>query len=680
MGNVTRIALEVIGRTEQQPLRAVIYVRVSTDEQTKGFGIAYTEKKCLRHLERKGWTYVKTYADEGYSGSLDHTQRPDLKELMADSQKTPRPFDVVVVPEERAIGRAGRAFWPWVWGLEDLGVFTAVVRGDYDNTTDEGRKRMRDEQGRAEDERIWIRDRTQGGIQEKAEIGGHPGGTTPFGWRIEDKGKKGLSRLVLDTGEGGAYDLLHRSWQHIVEEHMNPNSVEDLFNREGIAGPTQDYWPRGSLRRILTGRAIQESIRVHRDPKGVKTRLDADGRPRFGETVVIKLDPVFTPEQLVRLNAALARTARPGQTVYGIHPLSGRLFGLCGKHYTGVSKTGRNAVRAYRCAGKDIVKGKAESRRCSCAQIDAELVEKRVWGEVCRLLADPDQLLALAEEWSGTASFSEADHEARIADLERQIAEQEEVIDLAIPVAARQAARRGFTGAEARKAMENSIRSLTEELERLEEQRQTAVAWLEESRDTASRGRDLKALAEMARERLHTMTLAEQDEVYALLDVRVTILEGIPRKVRSDDQISEWFRKRGRVVPELTDEEWALVEPVITAPRAGRKAADPRGLLECILHKARTGCAWMAVPGSGKAVLSAWQRWSTNGIWDQTMDLLADAPGTPVPTDGLTLPKLSVEGRVDPRLFVQAGKSPTGDAPLEDRKSREIRFRTELGL
>ncbi|MFI2292410.1 recombinase family protein [Streptomyces niveus] len=115
------------------------------------------------------------------------------------AKQEPRPFDLVCVYRERAIGRRDKAFWPWVWKLEDdHNIFTAVVKGDYDNTTDEGRSKMRKAQDRAEDELVTIRDRTQGGIQEKAEEGGYTGGNVPFGWRIEGQGKKGESRVVLD--------------------------------------------------------------------------------------------------------------------------------------------------------------------------------------------------------------------------------------------------------------------------------------------------------------------------------------------------------------------------------------------------------------------------------------------------------------------------------------------------
>lgn len=52
-------------------LRAVAYLRVSTEDQRKGYGIAYTGKRVVKHIAHKGWALVDIFADEGFSGSLD---------------------------------------------------------------------------------------------------------------------------------------------------------------------------------------------------------------------------------------------------------------------------------------------------------------------------------------------------------------------------------------------------------------------------------------------------------------------------------------------------------------------------------------------------------------------------------------------------------------------------------
>ncbi|MFB8348973.1 hypothetical protein [Streptomyces niveus] len=97
--------------------------------------------------------------------------------------------------------------------------------------------------------------------------------------------------------------------------------------------------------------------------------------------------------------------------------------------------------------------------------------------------------------------------------------------------------------------------------------RHEAAAWLEETEAAERRAKDLAALATVARERLADMDPAEQAEVLAFLDVRVTITGPIPRpRVGLACSMAEWFKENERLVPdELTDEAWALVEPIVTA-------------------------------------------------------------------------------------------------------------------
>lgn len=676
MRNSVISAARVVEQAARPTLRAVDYLRVSTEDQKKGFGIAYTGKKTKRHIEKKGWEYVTTFADEGYSGSLDHTERPDLKDLMAMAKQTPRPFDVVVVPEERAIGRRDRAFWPWVWDLEDLGIFVAIVRGDYDNTTEDGRSRMRKEADRAEDERRTIRDRTQGGIQEKGEMGGHPGGVCPYGYRIEDKGVKGESRLVLDEGEKHeAVPVLRQAWVYLTQKGMNPGEVESLFNADGIPGPALDYWPRGSLRHVLTGRAVQESRHVHRDPNGRKTKLDEDGNPVYGDTIIIDLDPIFDPLELELLNKALERTAMgPRLNGEATHPLSKHLVGLCGAYYTGVSRTGRLAEAAYRCTGK--VRKNGKSQKCECAQINAEALENRVWSEVCELLSDPERLEAMADEWVQAAKANEVDYAARIIALDEQIADQDATISVTMTAAARQAARKKLDKKAAAEFVDNAVRPLNEELDRLEKLRDVAIEWQKDTEASVNRARDLRVLSKMASRRLHLMNAREQAEVMHLLDVRVTILGEIPRRTRSDDQISAWFRDRDRVVPTLTDAVWTLAEPIVT-PVRGRRAKNPRALLEAMLTKARTGCPWRDL--SYGSVNTIFQRWVKNGTWEALMAALSEAPGVGVP-EPVTLPPLRVEGRVDPRLLIRTDETPGEDDSFKASDYKISPFELESAL
>ncbi|WP_327323131.1 hypothetical protein OG735_11960 [Streptomyces sp. NBC_01210] len=61
---------------------------------------------------------------------------------------------------------------------------------DIDNTTEDGEARMREKANEAFQELARIRKRTQGGIQEKAEMGGFPGGQARYGYRIASLDQK----------------------------------------------------------------------------------------------------------------------------------------------------------------------------------------------------------------------------------------------------------------------------------------------------------------------------------------------------------------------------------------------------------------------------------------------------------------------------------------------------------
>ena len=82
---------------------------------------------------------------------------------------------------------------------------------------------------------------------------------------------------------------------------------------------------------------------------------------------------------------------------------------------------------------------------------------------------------------------------------------------------------------------------------------------------------------------------------------------------------------------ELTDAQWALIQPLLPPqrPRTGRPALDHRLIVNAILWLTRTGAPWRDPPeryGSWKTVYSRFRRWNQHGIWDQMFNaLIAEA-------------------------------------------------------
>ncbi|MFJ9900284.1 recombinase family protein [Streptomyces sp. NPDC091280] len=657
-------------------LRAVDYLRVSTEDQAKGYGIAYTGKRTAAHIARKNWDHVGTFKDEGESGTLPWELREGASKIMELAVQEPRPFDLVCVYETRAIGRKNRVFWEWVWKLQDLGIFVAVVDEDIDNTTEEGEARMRDKANESFKELAKIRKRTQGGIQEKAEMGGFPGGKHRYGYRIANQGIKGEQELVLDLCDGNEActrtdpcdavhetEVLRFARNILLRVGGNWEKVALYLNAEGFFTRSGKPWTAPNIRGRMLDEDLLNARYVFRSEK--HAQYGPDGTPVWGESITLSLPPVFTPEEVVELRTAAAKPGRKSPVQGRVYPLSGRLMSLCGGHYVGGSSAEATTLN-YRCNGKTAEYAGAAT--CSCPQIYAQGVEEWVWGNVCDLLGDRDRLLALADEWVGEAAKQKIDYSSRLASLDQKIAEKDGTIDLMMAVAAKQVTREGLTGFAAEAAVERKLKPLYDELDQLRSERADIEAWQADAQQADQRANDLLALAQTANGRLDKYTPAQQADWIALLDIKVTILETPPPMHRGITcTIGEWFRDNERLVPTLNDEIWEQIVETEGFPAGGlvsrqKGGLAPRTVFEAFLKKARTGVAWPELDAEhgSTGLIGHWKRWSKQGRWDRALWLMRDCDGVPV-APRHRLPKMEMTGKVRPGVILAATSGEAGD-------------------
>ena len=84
----------------------------------------------------------------------------------------------------------------------------------------------------------------------------------------------------------------------------------------------------------------------------------------------------------------------------------------------------------------------------------------------------------------------------------------------------------------------------------------------------------------------------------------------------------------------LTDEQWALVRPLLPPQRGGigRPPNDHRAVLGGILWVARTGSSWREMPeeyGDFTTAYKRWRLWRERGLWRRILEVLGyeDLPG-----------------------------------------------------
>jgi putative transposase len=77
---------------------------------------------------------------------------------------------------------------------------------------------------------------------------------------------------------------------------------------------------------------------------------------------------------------------------------------------------------------------------------------------------------------------------------------------------------------------------------------------------------------------------------------------------------------------DLSDEQWAILEPLIPVSKLGRpRAVEMREVLNAISYRARSGCRWDMLPHDfppRSTVFDYFRRWRDDGTWQAILDAL----------------------------------------------------------
>ena len=112
-----------------KPKRAALYLRVSTDGQTPE-----NQRLALEAVaQRRGWTVVETYEDNGISGAKGRDKRPAFDAALKDAVR--RKFDLLMVWSIDRMGRSTATVAAALAELEAAGVAIYADKEAMDATT-----------------------------------------------------------------------------------------------------------------------------------------------------------------------------------------------------------------------------------------------------------------------------------------------------------------------------------------------------------------------------------------------------------------------------------------------------------------------------------------------------------------------------------------------------------------
>lgn len=164
-------------------MRAVGYVRVSSEEQVQGLSLDAQRREIARYCEQHGHELLEVYADEGVSAYTDQiAKRPAFSTLLEAAEA--RAFDVVVVHTLDRWARRISVQAPTLERLGRLGVSFVSVTENIDFSTPAG-EMMQTNLGAAaqffsRQLGVHVRKSRQEGFEQGRFTGG-----VPFGYRSE---------------------------------------------------------------------------------------------------------------------------------------------------------------------------------------------------------------------------------------------------------------------------------------------------------------------------------------------------------------------------------------------------------------------------------------------------------------------------------------------------------------
>jgi site-specific DNA recombinase len=390
-----------------QNLRAAIYVRVSSDQQTKDQTIASQVEALRERLHTDGLSLEAelTFIDDGYSGGT--LVRPGLERLrdMAYAGGIDRLY--VHAPDRLARKYAYQVVL--VEELQRTGVEIVFLNHATGSSPEE--ELLLQMQGMfAEYERAKILERSRRGKRHAARRGGvHVLTAAPYGYRYVNKQQGGGQARYQILDEEAR--IVKQVFEWVGRDGLSIEAVRRRLNDAGIPTRTgKRQWNRSTIAAMLRNPAYQGTAAYGKTRTGPRhPRL----RPPRGKaepglptsvyrTSSAEQEPIPVPalvsadlfaavaEQLAE-NKKRKRAQRSGPR----HLLQGLVVcPRCGYAYHGIRTcSAKKEYRYYRCSGMDGRHAGGE-QVCDNKQVHAEALEAAVWEDVCSLLRDPVRIEA----------------------------------------------------------------------------------------------------------------------------------------------------------------------------------------------------------------------------------------------------------------------------------------------
>jgi len=416
--------------------RAVIYARVSTDEQAKGYSLKTQLDECQKYAAKCGYMVSAEFPDDYTGASMDRPELDKLRAFVAGN-----PVDVVIVYDLDRLARKCVYQMLIEDELEKKGIKVEYVNGQYTDT-DEGRLQKQIKACVAEYEKAKILERSKRGKRGKAQSGFVVvGARPPYGYRVVSEPHKAW--FEVDEDEAKVVRLVFRWYAHGDENGKRMSLRGIAMQLAAMHIPTRGdkhahiakkmgmyVWTPTMVRHILLNETYvgtwyfgktkvisdgKDSTRKSKKKCGLGKQV---GRSRE-EWIPVQVPQIVDHETW---QAAQARLEDNKQVING-RPnrsrflLSKRLSCLkCG--YGIHCQCVRHKHHYYICNGRYQIVS-----RCDLPSFRGDLVDETVWQWVKGLMQDPQKLADGLRAEQAEAERANSGLRSRLEIVDEQLAE-----------------------------------------------------------------------------------------------------------------------------------------------------------------------------------------------------------------------------------------------------------------
>ena len=356
-------------------MRAVIYARVSSDEQAdRGLSIPTQIKICKEFIKREEWEFAKEYIDEAISGL--RSDRPSFLEMLSDAQE--KKFDKIVV---YSLSRFSRDRFDAITKkrlLRDVGVEVISATEPIDSTTPEGKLLEGVIESINEFYSANLSREAFRGLKANAEMGFWNGGTPPFGYKRKEVIVNGTKKSTYEI-DGKEAEITKKIFK-LAYEGAGTKKTCIILNNEGFRTKRGKIFTPSTVRGTLTNEAYIGNLvwnKQDKKTKGVKykdkkywIRKENVFPPIIDKEIFYTIQKGFEENRLNHSPKSVART----------HILSGLLkCGICKSNYVFQTCTRKNEEKNYRNGYyKCALKQKLGSKYCDNIVLKADLIEEKI--------------------------------------------------------------------------------------------------------------------------------------------------------------------------------------------------------------------------------------------------------------------------------------------------------------